>query len=543
MAVDTSDLSVDPPTSGDAQLAVLMWTFVQQKNRPFTSQMAQHVLQSLLPLEDQSPKTLARRLQKELDAHGVHLKYNHALELAVRLRGAPNWQSARKLAHVDQLTFTPLADFPEERFGSWEELAPRLVRACEQALRQAVSKVIQVRFRSNYISLDIPMTQQQRDRVATESNPFAMVSPVDRSETWLDGSVSAFERVRRSLEETDKGILDGIAVLKACANTRPAPYLLQQVRIGDAPNSELVLSRDDFSDPYSSNEIARGDEMVCWWQLELAEKDREISVSEEDGAWHIGDARYMWYVVSLHPNEYVPGLKTRNLGVDESKTMLRRYLGARRILGGSARFHESRKQIEYLGGPTEKFRVDIHLLLREMQKAGIEWNEFCKASGFEEPISPLLSAGLVFSLIERLRLADPNTIIARPPRSEMARVETDEMIRALLPRVNHFTYRLPRDLEAPISNQVREAVAALAESQGMRSHIEAGVLKMEGDPLPHLVYAGDGEELRSSLVSLGLVPYVAVIPHWFKVDESLLVEGMWPYAFGHSLYLDIVRAS
>jgi hypothetical protein len=543
MAVDTSDFSVDPPKSSDAQLAVLMWTFVQQKSRPFTSQMSQQVLQSLLPLEDQSPKTLARRLQKELDARGVHLKYNHALELAARLRGAPNWQSARKLAHIDFLTFTPLAELPEEKFGSWEELAPRLISACEQALRQAVRKVIQVRFRSNYISLDIPMTQQQRDRLVTESIPVAMVSPVERSETWLNGSVSAFERVRRSLEETDKGILDGIAVLKACANTWPSPNLLQQVSTSDAPNSELVLSRDDSSDPYSSNEIARGDEMVCWWQLELAEKSREISISEEDGAWHIGDARYIWHLITLHPKEYVPGLVIRNLGVDESKTMLRRYLAARRILGGSTRFHESSKQIEYLGGPTEKFRVDIHLLLREMQKAEIEWDEFCKASGLEEPISPLLSAALVLSLIERLRLANPNAIIARPPRSEMMRLETDEMIRALLPRVNHFTYHVPQDLDAQTAEQVREAVASLAESQGMRMHIEAGVLKMEGDPLPHLVYAGDGEELRSTLESLGLVPYVAVIPHWFEVDKSLLVEGMWPFAFGYSLYLDIVRVS
>jgi len=348
MAVDTSDFSVDPPASSDAQLAVLMWTFVQQKSRPFTSQMAQQVLQSLLPLDDQSPKTLARRLQKELDVRGVHLKYYNALELAARLRGAPNWQSERKRAHSDLLTFTPLAELPEEQFGSWEELGPRLVSACEQALRQADRKVIQVRFRLNYISFDIPVTQQQRDGVVTESIPFAMVSPVERSETWLDSSVSAFERVRRSLEETDKGILDGIAVLKACTATRPAPYLLQQVCARDAPNSELVLSRDDYSDPYSSNEIARGDEMVCWWQLELAEKGREISVSEEDGAWHIGDGRYMWHLVTLHPKDYVPGLITRNLGVDESKTMLRRYLGARRILGGSARFHESSKQIEYL---------------------------------------------------------------------------------------------------------------------------------------------------------------------------------------------------
>jgi len=543
MAVDTSNFSVDPPTSGDAQLAVLMWTFVQQKNRPFTSQMAQHVLQSLLPLEDQSPKTLARRLQKELDARGVHLKYNHALELAARLRGAPNWQSARKFAHIDLLTLTPLAELPEEKFGSWEELAPRLVTACERALQQAVRKVVQVRFRSNYLSLDIPMAQQHRDGVVTESIPFAMVSPVERSDTWLGGSVSAFERVRRSLEEANQGMLDGIAVLKACADTWPSPTQHQQVSIGDAPNSELVLSRDDYHDRYSGNEIARGDEMVCWSQLELAEKGREISVSEEDGAWHIGDARYIWHLVTLHPKDYVPGLVMRNLGVDESKTMLRRYLAARRILGGSTRFHESSKRIEYLGGPTEKFRVDIHLLLREMQKAGIDWDEFCKASDLEEPIGPLLSAALVFSLIERLRLADPNAIIARPPRSEMARLESDEMIRALLPRVNHFTYHLPRDLDAQTAEQAREAVAALAESQGMRVHIEAGVLKMEGDPLPHLVYAGDGEELRSALASLGLAPYFAVIPHWFKVDKSILAEGMWPYAFGYSLYLDIVRAS
>jgi hypothetical protein len=60
------------------------------------------------------------------------------------------------------------------------------------------------------------------------------------------------------------------------------------------------------------------------------------------------------------------------------------------------------------------------------------------------------------------------------------------------------------------------------------------------DPLPYLVYAGDGEELRMKLAGLGLVMYAGVMPH-LRSTKGVIEqrEGVSPFAFGHSLYLDI----
>ena len=66
-----------------------------------------------------------------------------------------------------------------------------------------------------------------------------------------------------------------------------------------------------------------------------------------------------------------------------------------------------------------------------------------------------------------------------------------------------------------------------------------GVIQTE-DPVPDLVYGNDGEELMAKLDELGLVAYVGVMPHLRKIPkEADLQPGSWPYAFGHSLYLDI----
>ena len=44
----------------------------------------------------------------------------------------------------------------------------------------------------------------------------------------------------------------------------------------------------------------------------------------------------------------------------------------------------------------------------------------------------------------------------------------------------------------------------------------------------------------AKLDELGLVAYVGVMPHFRKIPKDIgLPPGSWPYAFGHSLYLDI----
>ena len=98
--------------------------------------------------------------------------------------------------------------------------------------------------------------------------------------------------VRRRLEETEKAILDGMATLQICGRYGPEvlvklPAVPQPVTPDDTCNSELVFLREDNElMPGDGFEIARGDEMTCWAQLELAVKDEakgqplEISLAE-----------------------------------------------------------------------------------------------------------------------------------------------------------------------------------------------------------------------------------------------------------------------
>src|SRR5262249_16957352 len=154
----------------------------------------------------------------------------------------------------------------------------------------------------------------------------------------LDGCASTLEVLRRHLEETHTAILDGLTVMQICTRATPigAGTLPEPVGAGDAPNSELVLMRQDNPLDEPGYEVARGDEWLCWSQLELAEGhcDQQIDVDEETGAWKIGKAWYVWEVSILRPNDYVPGLIVSNLRVQESRTLLRRYRLAKRLLAG-----------------------------------------------------------------------------------------------------------------------------------------------------------------------------------------------------------------
>ena len=65
------------------------------------------------------------------------------------------------------------------------------------------------------------------------------------------------------------------------------------------------------------------------------------------------------------------------------------------------------------------------------------------------------------------------------------------------------------------------------------------------DELPYLVYAHDAQELRLSADALGLVMYVAVLPHLYST-KGLLPEipgvKTWPWAMGHAIALRFEHA-
>jgi hypothetical protein len=180
--------------------------------------------------------------------------------------------------------------------------------------------------------------------------------------------------------------------------------------------------------------------------------------------------------------------------------------------------------------------MDLHALLSAMKGASLTWEGYCEEAG--EPGRAMVSElplGFVLPLLARIGIEDPDSVFARPARAELARADDDSVLRALMPRVDHVRYRTCEGISPDARQIVREAIVDLRTSILMR----LGAFQTD-EALPDLVYGSDGEELMAKLQELGLVAYVGVVPHFRKFPDDIEPPtGSWPYAFGHSLYLDI----
>ncbi len=539
--LSTSD-DVITPLSEEEQAAAL-WVFVQLKIPRFTSDSALEIVRHLAPHMDESAKSLAKRLRKELAARGVTIKHTAALNAAARLLGHESWHSipapSPKLKLLD-----PGRPDDARPVVDWAEFGAILCSTADDWLAERTSRLFQVRFGPNYMMINATIARLgDSPEQPPASWPLLVVNPAEGSDDWLEGADAALERLRRYLEESGRAVLDGVEVLHLCEANRKVPaYAWPQGKANDVCNSELILLRADH-ELDTGYEIARGDEMTCWYQFELAIKDHRgtaITIDEEDGAWRVGNGRYVWQLSTLRPTEIVPGLTHGELGPRHSPRLFRRYQIAKRIYDGRLIHHEQTKRLEYLGDAPETYRVDLHQLLLAMNKRGLTWEGYCAEIGQSVTMEPRLPTGFVLALLKRLDLTDPNLVFARPTRSELARVDDDQLLRALLPRVDHVLYRLRRGISAELKSTVKDAIEDFATSIRLRTLQAGGQLIDAKDPLPYLVYASDGEELRLKLEEQDLVMYAGVIPHLFStkgvIEDS---ENMWPFAIGNILFLDI----
>ena len=552
MAASTAPLA-QPTSPQNLQVtAAALWTFVHLKIPRFTSEVALKVVEDLQPKPDEDPKALAKRLRKALSGAGISLKHTAALDAASRILGHSSWHARNREPAVPKLKLTMVVKAPEEQFSSWHELAPRLAEWLEAWLQARPTKVFEVRFGRDFILICVPEPKKDSQAGETEMVPALAINPIGEVNGWLTEAPAAFEMVRRRLEETEKAILDGMATLQICGRYGPEvlvklPAVPQPVTPDDTCNSELVFLREDNElMPGDGFEIARGDEMTCWAQLELAVKDeakgQPLEISLEEGAWRVGTGRYVWQMTTLHPEDYVPGQVHTVLTEGESEKLLRRYRLAKRILGGKVKHHHVTKQLKYLSGPDDTYRVDLHRVFNALNDAGHDWDSFCAETGIEQDKVPEVKVGFVMTLAEHLKLKDPNKLFASPPRAKLAKAVDDTLIRSLMPRVDFVRYRTPRDLTPDQVEGIRDAIEDFSASIRVQKMQQMGQLIDPNDPLPYLCYAGDGVELRLKLEELGLVMYVGVMPH--LVSTEGIVEkrpGMWSYAFGHAIYLDIDR--
>lgn len=540
-----------PPQNLQATAAAL-WTFVHLRVPRFTSEAALKVVEGLQPKPDEDPKALAKRLRKALSSAGISLKHTAALDAASRILGHSNWHACNREPAVPELKLTMVVTAQEEQFSSWHELAPRLAEWLEAWHQVKQTKVFEVRVGRDFILICTPEPKKDSQAGETEMVPALAINPIGEVNGWLLEAPAAFEMVRRRLEETETAILDGVTTLQVCGRYGPEvlaklPAAPQPVTPDDISNSELVLLREDNElMPRDGFEIARGDEMTCWSQLELAIKDEAkgqlLDITLEEGAWRVGKGRYVWQMTTLHPDDYVPGQVHTMLNEAEAEKLLRRYRLAKRILGGKVKHHHVTKQLKYLSGPGDIYRVDLHRVFRALSDAGHDWDSFCAETGLEQEKAPDVKVGFVMTLAEHLKLKDPNKLFASPPRAKLVKAVDDTLIRSLMPRVDFVRYRTPRDLNPDQVDGIRDAIEDFSSAIRIQKMQQFGQFIDADDPLPYLCFSGDGEELRLKLEALGLEMYVGVMPHLVSTEGIIeKLPGMWSFAFGHAIYLDIDR--
>lgn len=545
------------PLSPEIQAAAL-WTYVQVRTPRFTSAQALTVVRELQPQPEEDLKHLAKRLRQLLERHAVRAKHAACLEAAARIQGYPSWHEAERSALEPQLRMvvlsgsgngTDMFTAREEAFGRWQDLAPRMVHWCDVRRQNTEARMFEVHIGDHYLMVGTPVPRGGKFPGQMVPDPLFTVRPEAVTGDWLEGAPAAIEFLRRHLEECGAAVLDGTAVLQLChkysqqgISRLPSPSDISVT--ADVANTELVLLREDNElHPGSGFEIARGDEMTCWSQFELAinDHDESSSVALDGEAWRVGAGRYVWELSTIRPKEYVPGLSTRRLNEQDVERLLRRYRVAKNIFAGRVRHHEVGKRVEYLGRLKEAYRVDLHRVLTAAHKAGHTWESMCAALGTQEEMRAELPTGFIMSIAKLLAPSDPNQFFARPNKSEMARANDDQVLRALLPRVDAVRYRLGNVAEEDKS-VIKEAISELTDSIRLRTLTKAGVFSGANNELPQLVYSQEGEDLRLKLEERGLTLYAAVLPAFHPLDnlpETVDRDAIAPFAFGHMLYLHI----
>jgi len=534
-----------PFTETEQKQAFDLWAFVCIKIPKFTNESALSVIKNLQPIANESPKQLARRIKKEMAKHGVHLRHTHAIDAASKVMGYKSWHAANQDEGRYRLKVSGFSATEEKHYSDWRELTNTVCDMCSSWALEHQAKLFTITFDQSLLLINAsPSIKLWPDAKPHDMWPLLTISPLSNDEEWLCGVATMLEKLRRHLEGTGKALLDGVAVpLFFDSYQRLAKEKAVHVPdMKDVCNSELILLRED-NELRPGYEVARGNEFNCWSQLELASKDDNANLNGivcRDGAWIIGDARYVWQIATLRPYEFVPGLVVRELGSVDAEKLLHRFQLVRRIFNGRLPYRLETKRLNYLSGLEGVYKVNQHRVLLELNKIGHTWESYF-ADRDEAKFQQELSVSLVFELITELKLENPNIFFKRPTRSELTEIENDQLLRVLLPRVDHVTYRLPSGLKSVIKKQLEDAIADFSTNIRLLQLSKGDdPFFNRNEPFPYLVFASDPEEFRLRLLELGFVMYVGVMPWLLPIEGIMkLPENAFPFAFGHSLYLDI----
>lgn len=514
--------------------AVNLWTFVHLKTPLFPHSAALDVVKKTAPQPGEDLKKIAKRLRTALEAHHIKISHTSALDASAKLGGFNNWfEASKKQEPKNRLAavFHSGATVTTTQFSSWSEAKSLMCKVCETRHAATGANIFEVKLGKNYLILATPITVAQEDGPRIQSDTLLIVNPITPGDsTWLEGAEPAIEAVRRRLEETGKATLDGAAVALLCDS------MLKAV------NSELiVLERAHELDP--GFEVARGDEMECWAELELASKTdgRDAVLEPEFGAWKLGTRRFVFSLTTIGTSEFHPLLETTTLTAHQSEKLFRRYRLLKGRAGPALRVRQTPKNFEVLGAPAETYRVDLPRLLLEMNKKGLTWASYCEQTEDTVEMTAQLPLGFLLRLLERLELANPNVVFARPNRAQLSNSGDVQLLHTLLPRIGHIQYRARPGMSVESVAAMKEAIEELSGSLMTRQlTAPRGSMKFsDGEPVPHLVYAYEAEELIASLGAQGLVAYAGVLPHLKPIAAADRLPNSVAFSFGLSLYLDI----
>jgi len=497
-ASDAAQAASHPP---EAQAAAL-WTFVHLRTPRLTSADALSVVQELAPKADEDVKAVAKRLRSLLASRGVALKHTHALDAAARLLGHQNWHVAARKAVLTPLELVCAYSALNRTVRDWEEGIQVLSDCCEGVWIGGGLRVYHIAFTPTSVSFDTPLStcRDANGRVV----PYAQLRWTGEQGEQLAAAINEVETLRRRYEETGKGIVDGLAAAQFCLQN-PHP----DAQADDPANSELVVV-DAKPGPGFEDEVARGDEAKCWSELEfLHPKDTAPSYGLDGAVWTTGQSRYQWRLSTVRYAGVVPSVVSRPLTDAESAKLFRRHQLALR----HGYYLASEDRVKALSSMSiEREGIDVDWLRVRAEAMGPGRG----SPELEEVYERLSKRGRltveeVVRLANMLSIRNPAELARKPKRSELQLLRTDELVRALVSRVQDVTFEVPRRMPDEKVKKVDDAVT------GLLTALKNDVVFADGEVRqafprtpPYMVYANQGKELLTRLKDLGLVAYAGV---------------------------------
>ncbi|MCK7582699.1 MAG: hypothetical protein MZV65_48815 [Chromatiales bacterium] len=162
----------------------------------------------------------------------------NALNAAARLLGHANRHAAQHSAGGD-IKLVPMADSGEEVFADCANWHRAFVNGAMHGFRKR-HQFLEVRFQPAYVMVFVHSHAYEGGAAeAWDEVPLLVVNPLGDAEHWLQDAPTAFETLRRHLEESGAMVLDTVAVLQLCNRDSKEvlerlPSILQPVQPTDA---------------------------------------------------------------------------------------------------------------------------------------------------------------------------------------------------------------------------------------------------------------------------------------------------------------------